>query len=540
MPLKHGHNNKERSELVMMKNIRLKQRLILPIALLGLVALISNILSIFNIHNVNASAANIADNYMDGKSRLAEITQSSMDIHKMALSHIVATDYDTMITLVQQIKDEEARLDGMLAEYTPYVTSQDQAQYEALLSDYASFRHALVKLVCASASHKTQDAYALANGDVASCAAAMEADTDALDASLSDQTSRARARLFAAYLLSLIVSLAAILACAFLVLVDMKLINNYVVLPIQNILRTIQETSGHINAMTGEVLGRTQDSKGSAAGLSTLTEQLSATIQEVAGNVSLINDNTENVRQEVHSIVEECASITTYTVQMNTRAATLQQSAQDSAQTTRAKAEEILASLNSAIEKSKSVDQIKALTGEILAISQQTRLIALNASVEAANAGAAGKGFAVVRDLANSSQETAGRIQAINDDVTAAVYNLSENAQHLIDYMNQSVLTQFKAFIQSGSQYKEDAAHIRRTMDQFQERTERLKDSMSGIADSIGTITKAIDEGVGGITGVADNTRSLADDMEDITRRMGQNQEIVKGLEKETVVFDNL
>ena len=491
----------------MMKNIRLKQRLILPIALLGLVALISNILSIFNIHNVNASAANIADNYMDGKSRLAEITQSSMDIHKMALSHIVATDYDTMITLVQQIKDEEARLDGMLAEYTPYVTSQDQAQYEALLSDYASFRHALVKLVCASASHKTQDAYALANGDVASCAAAMEADTDALDASLSDQTSRARARLFAAYLLSLIVSLAAILACAFLVLVDMKLINNYVVLPIQNILRTIQETSGHINAMTGEVLGRTQDSKGSAAGLSTLTEQLSATIQEVAGNVSLINDNTENVRQEVHSIVEECASITTYTVQMNTRAATLQQSAQDSAQTTRAKAEEILASLNSAIEKSKSVDQIKALTGEILAISQQ---------------------------------ETAGRIQAINDDVTAAVYNLSENAQHLIDYMNQSVLTQFKAFIQSGSQYKEDAAHIRRTMDQFQERTERLKDSMSGIADSIGTITKAIDEGVGGITGVADNTRSLADDMEDITRRMGQNQEIVKGLEKETVVFDNL
>ena len=59
-------------------------------------------------------------------------------------------------------------------------------------------------------------------------------------------------------------------------------------------------------------------------------------------------------------------------------------------------------------------------------------------------------------------------------------------------------LTQFQSFIQSGSQYKDDAAHIRRTMDQFYERTERLKHSMSGIADSIGTITKAIDEGVGG------------------------------------------
>lgn len=179
-----------------------------------------------------------------------------------------------------------------------------------------------------------------------------------------------------------------------------------------------------------------------------------------------------------------------------------------------------------------------------LAISQQTRLIALNASVEAANAGAAGKGFAVVareiRELAHSSQETANHIQAITSVVTFAVYNLSVNTQHLVDYMKQSVLTEFQAFVQSGSQYREDAAYIRRTMDEFHERTKRLKHSMSGIADSISTITKAIDEGAKGITGVAGNTRSLAEDMEDITNRMGVNQDVVKGLEKETVAFNNL
>ena len=41
-----------------------------------------------------------------------------------------------------------------------------------------------------------------------------------------------------------------------------------------------------------------------------------------------------------------------------------------------------------------------------------------------------------------------------------AVYNLAENAQYLIDYINQSVLTEFQAFVRSGSQYKEDAAYI--------------------------------------------------------------------------------
>ena len=154
-----------------MKNISLKHRLIIPVALLGIVALLSNLLSFINIHNVNASAANIADNYMEGKGQLAEICQSSMNIHKMALSHIVATDYDTMITLVQQIKKEEAVLDDMLAKYEYHVISKDQNQYEQLLSHYDSFKHALVHLVCASASHKTQDAYALANGEIgrASC-----------------------------------------------------------------------------------------------------------------------------------------------------------------------------------------------------------------------------------------------------------------------------------------------------------------------------------------------------------------------------------
>ena len=56
-----------------MKNISLKHRLIIPIVLLGVVALLSNILSIINIRNVNSNAANIADNYMDGQSRLARL-----------------------------------------------------------------------------------------------------------------------------------------------------------------------------------------------------------------------------------------------------------------------------------------------------------------------------------------------------------------------------------------------------------------------------------------------------------------------------------
>ena len=51
----------------MMKNMSIKNRLILPIILLGMVALISNLLAVINISNVNGNAARITDNYMTGK-----------------------------------------------------------------------------------------------------------------------------------------------------------------------------------------------------------------------------------------------------------------------------------------------------------------------------------------------------------------------------------------------------------------------------------------------------------------------------------------
>ncbi|MDE6974442.1 MAG: methyl-accepting chemotaxis protein, partial [Lachnospiraceae bacterium] len=93
---------------------------------------------------------------------------------------------------------------------------------------------------------------------------------------------------------------------------------------------------------------------------------------------------------------------------------------------------------------------------------------------------------------------------------------------------------------QSGQLYKKDADYIRQIIYEFHDRTERLKDSMSGIADSIGTITKVIDDGSNGISNVAGNTKNLADDIDDIAQRMRTNKEVVEGLEKETVVFNNL
>ena len=528
----------------MKKKLNIKYRLILPIALLGIVALISNILAVSNIKNVNDNAANIADNYMEGRTQLAKIHQSVMNIHKMALSHIVATDYNTMITLVNDIKEEEKKLDGMLTEYEIYITNDDRETYNALLSDYDSLKHALVFLVCASASGKTQDAYAFANGDVASFNTAVENNIAVLDNSISSRTTQARAQLSSVYLSSMITNSASALTCIILVFTTVSLILRSVVKPIKNILETLRGCSGRISGVVDEVLSRTRTSSESAMDLSALAEELSATIQEVASNTSLINQNAKNVQRDAESMAEECGKITDYCTAMNIRAEEMGQSAQVSLNNTNAKIKDILDVLNEAIEGSRSVDQVDSLTHAILDISSQTNLIALNASVEAARAGDAGKGFAVVaeeiRQLAASSSETANRIQKVNATVTHAVYNLSENAQNLVNYIEDSILKEFLSFVASGQQYQNDAAYIRQAMSEFNANTDRLKASMNEIVTSIETITKAIDDGASGISGVAGSAQHLVTDMTEITNRMDVNHKVACELEQETITFVNL
>lgn len=235
----------------MKSKLTIQQRLILPIILLGIVALVSNALSVFGINNVNSNASNIVDNDMAGLEMLQNIRHTTANIHKMALSHIVAADYGTMIAVVREIKEEEEILEAYLEEYRKFVTAEEADIYAQLLEDYDSFKHALVYLVCASADSNTQDAYACANGDVASFGSAMADGIDELYGAVSARTADARQNLSFVYIVSLIIAVASVATCLILVLATIRIIKKYVITPIKGTVDTLQDSSKKLDEVTG-------------------------------------------------------------------------------------------------------------------------------------------------------------------------------------------------------------------------------------------------------------------------------------------------
>lgn len=573
------------------KKLSTKFIILIPVFILGIFSIISNVMSVSNIKNVNRSAVQISEVSLKNVSSLAEIQRQTQDMHNLGLSHIIAVDLDSMIQLVEKIRSQEDALEKDLESYKIYVTPDTKKEYNDIKKNYEELKYECANVMAFSAAGKKEDAYELANGKISKCADAIESDIESIKKIVNQDANAQRQKLTSAYhssigtsIVTILISIAALFSAMVAVLrwviyplantnremneiisgIDnqqgdltrrVTITNNKEVASVggginafmaklQEIFRMISSNSRDLEGVVNEVRESVQTSNGSVSDLSALTEELSATMQDISDNASRINENTESVAGEVKSIAEKTIEINQYTKEMKEHAEAMEHAARENMDTTGAKVNDIVSVLSQAIEDSNSVNQVDNLTNDILNIASQTNLLALNASIEAARAGDAGKGFAVVASeisqLAAASQEAANNIQSINAIVITAVHNLADNANGLVEYMNEKILPEFQKFVESGGAYHDKATFIESVMADFEAKTDSLQNSMDEIANSVNTISHAIEEGVSGVVSAADSTQVLVSDMDKISKKMDENFAIAEGLKKETSVFTKL
>ncbi|NSC26928.1 MULTISPECIES: methyl-accepting chemotaxis protein [Agathobacter] len=571
---------------------KLSTKLILiPVFVVGFVSVISSGLSLKNLSKVNDAASQIVDTSMVGTEMLNDIEMETVNIHTLALAHIISTDLSSMIDIVSEVRNHEEKLKQLLDDYNPYVTLETKRNYRIICENYTSLVKECGNVMAYSAAGKNEEAYKTANGSIAKYSNNIEKAISSMREHVNSVTQEERKSLESTYRASVVtctftiaISIIALLFVVFAVVTmvikpllrTQKEINGIIVnidnkkgdltqrvTPINNaevdavgkginvfmtklqaIFKAVVTNSARMERVVDDVRQSVQTSNSSVSDLSALTEELSATMQDISENASVINTNTDNVAKEVELIAEKTDELTGYTKDMKAHAQSMESVARTNMESTDRKVSEILEVLQKAIEDSNSVKQVNSLTNDILNIASQTNLLALNASIEAARAGEAGRGFAVVASeisqLAAASQEAANNIQRINAVVTNSVNNLSDNANGLVSYINDSILPEFERFVESGVEYNDKASFIEGTMTDFKEKTDSLKQSMLEISSSINTISHAINEGVNGVVSAADSTQLIVEDMDNISHKMDENYEIADSLKKETSIFIKL
>ncbi len=310
---------------------------------------------------------------------------------------------------------------------------------------------------------------------------------------------------------------------------------------LQGIISEIQKDSNLISESADTITSRVDDSNKSALNVSAVTEQLSASVEETTATLEQIAGGSNDIMNQVKAITEHAVEGADNVHTIKDKAASLKVETLESRQNSEAIISEISVSLKSAMEDSKSIEQINALTNQILSISSQTNLLALNASIEAARAGEAGRGFAVVadqiRELAENSKNTANNIQQINELVTTAVQRLSDSASKMLEVMNTSVAEDYDKFVSIAEQYQSDAEYMSNILTEFSTNAVHINKTMETMCEGLNDITTAMDDSAQGITSVAEDTSELVAAISSILQEAGNNTEISKGLQEEVSRF---
>lgn len=249
-------------------------------------------------------------------------------------------------------------------------------------------------------------------------------------------------------------------------------------------------------------------------GMSEATEQVSAGLKETASAMHDLDVSTDDIELVMKGVAQKAQEGAAEVEKINDRAMKLQVNAKES----RNKANRILKGnkqrMEEAIEASRNIEQIQVLTETIRNITNQTNLLAINASIEAARAGESGQGFAVVAmeitDLSEASSEAVEKIQNVAATVTESVNSLIESAEVILDFINTSVMAAYGDLVETGDQYQEDAEYVDKLVESLSDTTDQVLKSLNEMNDIIRDITVKSDEGARESISIAEDTNTIA------------------------------
>lgn len=334
--------------------------------------------------------------------------------------------------------------------------------------------------------------------------------------------------------------------------------------------------AGNLNVQVNNKLLKSKDEIGDLSRVTiTLRDAMQRTILEINQNVqklleasSLLGtaaDNTNGtmnkVRSAVNRIVENSAeqaenskstsehmrlmgeNITETSAEveaLNSNAEFMHQSSEKAAETLsnlqhiNSEVERIIGEVQEQTNRTNdSVQQIHKATAFITSIAEETDLLSLNASIEAARSGESGRGFAVVAEQIKKLSEQSNQSSSEIEETAMMLSEDSQKAVEIMQKMQEIIVSQSESMQDTQKVVEEVVAQIANSMQsiqQIKETTEHLANVRNEVLQAVETLSNIAQDSVSGTKKTYEDTEEVVDTFKQVYVSAEQLREIADQL----------